>query len=278
MNPDRLIDAIHAAGITPAEPLPQIADGRVRRFSTAEDKPRARSGWIQIFDNLDGSRGAKYGDHRQGITGTWFSGRPHRELTAADRREYAEKMAADRRRLAEAEQLRHRQAAEKAAALRKQARPAPPEHQYLLRKQVQPHGLRLFAGTLVVTIRDIDGNLTSLQFISPDGTKRFLSGGRIAGCYHSIGQPPAPGEPLLIAEGWATAATLHEATGLNCACAFSAGNLRPVAEALRGKYPQCKIIICADADPVGLAAAQAAAEAVGGQWIAPDFDTEEKTL
>ena len=274
MFPD-LSDAVTAAGINPAEPLPQIADGRVRRFSVEGDRPRVRNGWLQIFDNGDGTRGASFGDWKRGIRGTWHSGKPHRELTAAEKRAYAEKMAEDRRRLAEAEERRHRQAAEKARHLWRKAQPAPQDHPYLANKKIHPHGLRQLAGALVVPIRDSEGALTSLQFIDGSGQKRFLSGGRIAGCYASIGQPPHDDSPLLIAEGYATAATLHEATGHPVAIAFSAGNLRPVACALAAKYPRARIIICADADPVGRKAAQEAAAAVGGTWIEPDFSESE---
>ena len=80
---------------------------------------------------------------------------------------------------------------------------------------------------------------------------------------------------LLLAEGYATAATLHEATGHPCACAFFAGNLKPVTLALRAKYPKIQIIVCADADPVGRAAAAEAAAAVNGTWIEPDFTESE---
>lgn len=265
-----LNDAIHAAGICPAEQVPMIADGRVHRFKREGDKARERSCWVKIFDNGDGTHGASFGDHH-GNNGKWFSGRPHRELTAEEKRAYAQKMAEGRARLA-AEEARHqRKAAEKAAHLWRKAQPADPGHDYLQKKNIQPHGLRQLAGSLAIPVRDSAGTLTSLQFIGADGSKRFLSAGRIKGCYWGCGSPPKPGEPLLIGEGVATTATLHEATGYAAAAAFSAGNLEPVALALREKFPQAKILVCADADPVGRETAAAAAAAVNGLWIEPDF-------
>jgi len=100
--------------------------------------------------------------------------------------------------------------------------------------------------------------------------KRFLSGGRTAGCYWSVG--PKPWDTLLVSEGMATASTLFEATGLPVAAAMNAGNLKAVALALREKYPTIRLLICADADPVGRQKAQEAAEAAGGTVIEPDFE------
>ncbi|MDR2946202.1 MAG: DUF5710 domain-containing protein, partial [Candidatus Adiutrix sp.] len=139
----------------------------------------------------------------------------------------------------------------------------------------------------------------TLQAIAPDGKKHFEPGGKKAGAMHLIGldqfkkiafeQERAGKEPLLnqsapeilMAEGFATGASLHMATGKPVAVAFDAGNLKPVAIQLREKFPQAKIIICADNDHkakknIGLEKAQAAAQAVQGQVISPDFTAAEK--
>ncbi|PLY01200.1 MAG: hypothetical protein C0622_07660, partial [Desulfuromonas sp.] len=245
-----LIDAVMNTGIRPACDVPQVADGRVRRFAVEGDKACAKSGWIVLFDNGDGTTGGKFGDYKHAITGTWYSGAPLREMTAVQRRAYAQKIADDRRRLAETEADRHRRAAYKAQQLWEKSRPAAADHPYLTRKRIKPHSLRQLDTSLVIAIRHNTGSITSLQFINATGDKRFLSGGQIAGCYTSIGHHPNPNDPLLIAEGFATAASLHEATGYPCAIAFNAVNLKPVALTLRHKYPKAQIILCADADDV----------------------------
>jgi putative DNA primase/helicase len=125
----------------------------------------------------------------------------------------------------------HAEARERTAVIWKAATPADASHPYLARKGIKPHGLRLHKGRLVVRLRDADGVLHSLQFIGPDGTKRFLTGGRVAGCYASIGRPDDG--RICIAEGYATGASIHEATGCAVAVAFDTGNLRAVAEAMR---------------------------------------------
>ena len=134
-------------------------------------------------------------------------------------------------------------------------------------------GLRQLRDMLLVPARDEAGALGTLQFIGPDGVKRFLTGGRIRGCYCAIGRP---GDCLLLAEGYATAATIFEATGCAVAVAFNAGNLLPVAQALRRKFPALRLVVCADDDAgtpgnPGLTHARAAARAVGGDVVAPDF-------
>jgi phage/plasmid primase-like uncharacterized protein len=110
------------------------------------------------------------------------------------------------------------------------------------------------------------GDIHSLQFIGPDGGKRFLTGGRVTGCYFSIGNPKGAAA-LCIAEGFATGATIHEATGYPVAVAFNAGNLGAVAKTLRGKFPALLLILCGDVDRSGTGqkAATEAAQSVGGR-------------
>src|SRR5262249_15569695 len=150
------------------------------------------------------------------------------------------------------------------------------DYPYLTRKGIKTHGARLHNGSLVIPMRD-GGELHSLQFITPDGQKRFLTGGRGAGCYFSIGTV-TESRTLCIAEGYATGATIHEATGYPVAVAFNAGNLEPVARALRKKFPDLRLIICADDDVTtagnpGLTKATEAARSVGGLVAVPDFGT-----
>lgn len=264
--------AMSVAGIDPAN-APLIADGKLRRFRLPEDRPQSKNGYITLFDNGDGTHGASFGSWKHDIRETWFSGKPHKELTKEERREYAQRMAKARDKQAEEQRQRHAAAAEKARRLWQQAQPVTIDHPYLIKKQVKPHSIKQMNGSLVVPVRNSAGELTGLQFIDAAGGKKFLSGTAVAAAYHAIG--PQPDKVLLLAEGFATAATLVEATGHPCAVAFFAGNLKPVALALRTKYPKVQIIICADADPVGRSAATEAAEAVNGSWIEPDFSEKE---
>ncbi|WP_184307834.1 DUF927 domain-containing protein, partial [Burkholderia pseudomallei] len=168
------------------------------------------------------------------------------------------------------------------------AEPAPADHPYLVRKRIPVDALRVYRGglcigttacdgALVIPARDADGKLWTLEFILTDGQKRYLPNGRKAGCFSLIGGPlsSAP-STLLIGEGYATCATLAAATGHPAAVAFDAGNLHAVATALRGQYPDARIVVCADDDHTtkgnpGVTKARAAADAVAGIVAVPDF-------
>ncbi len=132
---------------------------------------------------------------------------------------------------------------------------------YLQRKCVQAHGVRFLRdGTLLVPMRDAAGELRNLQRIAPHPPteeekarglteKRFLPGGRKRGMFHVIGHAEgAPADLVLMAEGYATAATLHEASSLPAVVAFDAGNLAAVAEAMPARFPGARFLVCADHD------------------------------
>lgn len=263
-----LMDAIREAGIAIAEPDRIVADGSICRFQVEGDKHGSRDGWAVLFAGLHGAGGA-FGHWRTGVSGTWHA-RGHQRGASARKRMSA--AIAEVQRQHEAERLqRAHEAQQRALRLWKQAAAADPFHPYLLKKKVAQHGVRQLDDKLVIPARDADGTLWTLEFIYPDGDKRFLSGGRKRGCYFAIGRVA---DELLVAEGFATAASLHEATGKAVAVAFDAGNLDPVARCLRAKFPGIKITIAADNDTgtssnPGLTKATAAARAVGGYVAIP---------
>jgi putative DNA primase/helicase len=126
----------------------------------------------------------------------------------------------------------------------------------------------------MIPVRGCDGILRGLQFIGPDGAKRFKTGTEVTGGYHAFGK--SQGNTILICEGLATGATLHEVTDLPVAVALNAGNLRHVAEALRDKNPEWRLIVCADDDHTtegnpGLTKATEAAQVVNGLLAIPAF-------
>ncbi len=140
-------------------------------------------------------------------------------------------------------------AAARAARIWESAQPAPADHPYLQRKQVGPNGLRCDSfGNLIVPLRDAEGMLHTIETITPMGEKRYLGGGAKAGHFSTIGAALAAADSFLICEGWATGASLHEATGLPVVAAMDAGNLAPVANQLRRTYPDTAITIVADND------------------------------
>lgn len=148
---------------------------------------------------------------------------------------------------------------------------------YLVRKAVDGYGVRYAGDLLLLPLRDAAGKLWSVQEVFSNGRKKFSTGGRVSGCFHTIGDA-ASSDWLLTAEGYATAATLHQATGYAVVVAFDEANIRHVAAAMRQLYPDAKLLICADDDSQteaktgknpGIAAAVAAAKAVHGAWCKP---------
>ncbi len=266
--------AAAAAGLV--LPATLIADGNPHRFSTRPDRPRDDAGWY-----------VWHGDH--GVAGDWrrAGAEPLVRWSARGdgRRSDAAEIARLRAQAAQTRAAADRDAAQKRGDAAREAQsiwavagPAPADHGYLAARGVQAHGLRIFGGAgtwrrkigglplqgcLVVPLRDAEGAIHTLEFVGRDGEKRFLTGGRKQGCYYEIlGDATA----ILVAEGYATGASLHEATGYTVACAMDKDNLRPVAQALRAAHPDTLMVIAGDHDENGSGqrAAAAAARAVGG--------------
>lgn len=141
----------------------------------------------------------------------------------------------------------HQEAANKAAYILSKSLIAT-DHTYLTNKGVQAHSIYVSSkGDLVIPIFSPGEQLSSLQFISPDGKKRMLGGGKIKGCYGSIGTVPTNDNLVLLCEGYATAATLYECLGLPVFYCFNASNIYSVAEMLVNERT-LNPIICADND------------------------------
>jgi phage/plasmid primase-like uncharacterized protein len=143
---------------------------------------------------------------------------------------------------------REASAARTAASLIAAAWPAEASHPYLVKKGVDAVGIyQDTKGNLLVPLRTIDGEIRNVQTIAPDGTKLYLAGAQKMGTFHLLGQL-LPGEPVAIAEGYATAATVHRATGTSVAVALDTSNLTAVALALRQGDPDRPLYMAADND------------------------------
>jgi putative DNA primase/helicase len=265
-------DAIRAAGLTPPEQIE--ADGAIHRFSSS-GKRGDDSGWYAL--RLDGTPTGSFGCWRSGLSSTWCA-KDANEMTQAEQaahRQRVEAMQAARK----ADQEQRQQQARSEAARRWEAAAPATVHDYLKRKGIQAHGARVEGYSLLVPMHLTEGGtLQSLQLIDPTGGKRFLPGGRVKGCFCLIGERDEieAGAELVICEGFATGASIREATGYPVAVAFNAGNLEAVALALRRKYPSAALILAADDDHrtegnPGMSKAQAAAQAVGARLAVPRF-------
>lgn len=298
-----------------------IVDGAMHRCRV-EGMDRERRGWYCLHE-WTAANGERY---VVGTFGVWQgndNGAQKLKLTGqtmndAERAALRARMAEDRKRATAARKREAQAAARRAEAVWRKARTTVPEDgavDYLTRKDVQSFGLRYTdTGTLIVPMQDARGEIHGLQFILPSHHPRRAKTGRDKeywppglqkqGHWFQIGAV-AQGGIVLVAEGYATAATCHAATGLPVAVAFDAGNLRHVAAAIKAARHTDKILILADDDylqrcracrqptPVveaacqhcgephgaenaGLRDAQAAALQVNGAVVAPAFP-EDRT-
>ncbi|WP_243080841.1 primase-helicase zinc-binding domain-containing protein, partial [Klebsiella pneumoniae] len=127
-------------------------------------------------------------------------------------------------------------------------------------------GVAYRAGDVVVPLYDGTGALVNLQFINAEGLKRTLKGGQVKGACHTFEGQKQAGKRLWIAEGYATALTVHHLTGETIMVALSSVNLLSLASLARQKHPACQIILAADRDlnGTGQNKATAAAQACEG--------------
>lgn len=263
--------AMVEAGITPGAPIP--ADGALHRFHVEGDKPGSRNGWAVLHG--DGVPSGAFGSWKADIAGTWCA-KDRDSLTPGEQREQRRRIEAAKEARKAEQHHRHEKAAARAARILADSHPANPGHQYLATKRNGP-GQSYQRGTaLVLPVVDFNRQLTSLQFIDPDGKKLLLSGGRKQGCFIPVNRPEQAAM-VLICEGWATGATLAEnypqAVVL---AAIDAGNLKAVATGARTFWPDAEIVVCGDDDRgtlgnPGATAARAAAIAAGAKLAMPEW-------
>ncbi|MER2511433.1 MAG: hypothetical protein ABTQ25_03260, partial [Nitrosomonas ureae] len=191
-----------------------IADGKLHRFHIEGHKPGSSNGAYVL--HLDGHPAGYFQDFTTGLSKTWRSS-VHSRVSYALMQQIKE---VKQQREAKIRQ-RNIVAASKAVSIWSQSKPITrkEDHRYLINKQIQQHGTRLYRESLVIPIHNESGKLVNLQFITPTGEKRFLSGGRKRGCFHIIDDIS---KKILICEGFATGASLYEDCGQRVVIAFDA--------------------------------------------------------
>lgn len=284
--------AVRAAGLV-LEGQP-IMDGKFHRVPVEGKGAGNRDG--AYVGHLDGKPAGFIQNHATGLKENWTIG--GEELSADQKEQLRAQMqvAKQQREVELAEQ--HEAVALKSAQKWDSAKAIGLEsdHPYLQRKNTDlAYDVRVDSNrNLLVPMRDIDGKVWSLQSISPEGEKRFEAGGLKKGTMHfltwsdydvpSSRENPIervkPGEPLIVAEGFATASTIARQGGVQAVVAFDAGNLDPVVATLRERFPTTPIFIAADNDRhkpknVGVEAAASVAEKYGVGLIIPQFDDEK---
>lgn len=219
-----------------------VADGQVHRASDSEKSQRNGDAWYvcHVDGNLIyGAFGSWSGGGRQK---TWCS-HADSQLTEIDR----EKLEKSKILAQEKIRLARIQASETATAIIDSAPSAPVDHPYLLKKGVRSHDIRLLGDKLLIPAMRFNGEIATYQTIDANGEKRFLPGGGKQGTFFAFGHISSETQNIYMCEGWATAASVYEATNCPTLCAWDAGNLVHVAKGLRDIYPN-PVVVCADND------------------------------
>jgi putative DNA primase/helicase len=204
-----------------------------------------------------------------------------------------------RAREAARQQARHAVAAREAQEIWQWARPVGPEHPYLVRKGLDPVPAlreleapelrallgyapaseeRPLSGRVLVVPVWIGSAVSTLELIDEAGNKSSLAGGVKKGGYWIVGPAPAPrgqAVPILIGEGMATMLSAHRATGWVALAALSSGNLPPVAESVRERFPDADIVVLGELGP-GEAKARQAADASRARVVLPVFAADAR--
>lgn len=269
-----------SSGLMPPENL--IADKQAHRCPVS-GKEREQDGVYGVF--LDHPPSAWWRNFCTGGKLETYCAISESEMTPEERNTLAQRVKEERSQREKDQKQRWQEAAQTAKTRWDAASPAQIDHPYLIEKQVSAYGLREDKkGALLVPLYSCaDNTLVSLQIIPVEHgergkfEKRFMSGGQTKGAFFPISaNDDGRDSPLLIAEGYATGASLHMATGYAVFVAFSCYNLEAVARMARELYPEREIILCADNDcetkkqdgtpyNSGVEDAKKAAQAIGGK-------------
>ncbi len=234
-----LIAAMEGEGFFPGPSIQ--ADKKIHRFKrNAEDKGKAA--WYIAFMNQT-RKGENffvcvYGDWRDGSKIDYCS---LQNQTGEDKKYVADAIAESQKKR-DAEQEKVWEETSKTVtelwATYEDSGLSP----YLEKKRADSFGIKFHDGIICVPVRDEVGKLWSVQYIAPDGAKRFKSAGKVKGNFHLIGEIDS--DEILVCEGYATGASLHQATGLPVLVCFNAGNMPEVCR----KFSDNQLTVCADDD------------------------------
>jgi putative DNA primase/helicase len=256
-----------------------ILDGKHHRFSTENDKSGEKAGWYigSVVMMPDGKEivSLTVSDWRTDErlffrTGGFKNGdlESYKKLTD----KHAKALDAEK-------EEKWRQAAIEAKFIFEKCEKRA-DHPYAIRKKIAGE-LSIYDDKIVIPLYQKPGEICGLQFISEDGTKRFLPGTKKMGAFFIFHGESS--KTIAICEGFATASSISQATGFTTFTAFDCGNLQRVGKKVRELYPDSKILITGDDDRfgekeenAGRRAAELAAKECGGTAIFPEFNPEKR--
>lgn len=253
-----------------------IFDGAVHRF----DGEKPLSGWY-VGKTVQGTKGTNFVIATVGdwVTNSKFIFRSSQNMSAQDREVVKDHLKEAIQKAQEEKKKRQRDVAKKAESMWDDASTAT-THPYLDLKKIDSSGARIIGNSLIIRCQDIDGKTIGLQFIDPNGRKRFLKGQKVGGAFFIIGDLNTK-ETVYFCEGFATGASVHKALGSPVVCCFNASNLPTVAKHFYQKYPGLNGVVCGDDDAlseknVGRSYAEKAAAIFLNDPVFPSFPSEAK--
>lgn len=249
-----VIEQMAAVNLTGLHPADLVVDGKIHRFKPEWEKKEKR-GWYVLFDF--------YTDNKERlISGSfgWWKGAYNNsyDVDVSEESSAIPKLTdSERERLAKEHAAKRAQAEKEAESVRKAAAKKAKSifeklldsgaSEYLDRKGVRAWGVRFSRGVIVIPVVDMAGDVHGLQFIQASGEKKFLTGTNKKGHFHVIGTIKDD-KPILFAEGYATAASLYQATRFPVVVTFDAGNMPLVGKEFRTQYPESQLVFCGDDD------------------------------
>lgn len=269
-----------------------ILDGNLHRYDINGEK-RGRKSGVYII-HTDGFPAGFVQNWKEGVKEKWkfnttgLSEEQRQYFNSEEYRKQEEEREKIRQEREQKRKEKQAEAAEHSRVLWEQLKEAPENHEYLQRKHIKPFDIRTNGEQLAIPLRNIQGVVKSIQWINTDGTKRFQPDTAPAGLFWSVGlediQPDAE-NTILLGEGFATMAKVHELLGLPCVAGISCHFMKSVAETLIQKYAKSKIYVMADNDKktelkLGLNPGIESAQAIVNQGhahgvIVPEFDNPE---
>lgn len=225
-----------------------VLDGKIKRFNRKGNKNAWYIGWVNQTKTGQNFEIIVYGDWK---TQEEYTFHTLEKVSRSEKKEIDDKIKQAVEKANEEKRRRQEETAIEAQATWDAATDKVSSPYLKLKKVDSLFGCRTALETmgrvLLVPCRDVSGKLWGIQNIQPDRSKYFVSGQKISGCFHAIGDV-ASAETVVVCEGFATAASIHQATGRVAIAAFSAGNIGQVCQEIRKAYPQASILIAGDDD------------------------------
>ena len=201
-----ICQAMHQAELRPPGRI--HIDGKIHRFSTNEKKG-GKAGYYCFWDHGNSFASGFFGDWRTGLQKVWHN-KQGQALSDADRRRMTQQIQKANEKSRLERETASKKAIEEALEILAKSKPATGEHPYFKAKQIKPHGINELGNTLLIPVTDKKQKIYGLQRIYPDGQKRFTIGTSKAGHFFTF---KGDVDTIYLCEGFATGASIHEATG-----------------------------------------------------------------